>query len=144
MYLMSTNNDPTTPTSVPRKEKDGTRNTITCLTNFVAYNKYLGGIDHADPTTMLGASQGNFTSTSSVVNAYILWKHYKPLTEVSVRLANGLIGSYNSRQRYTVPTPIKEASLISCPARKRARLRTTTSTEPHFPMKMFLLQRGEA
>ena len=155
VYVMSTNSDPTTPTSVQRKEKDGTRNMITCPTNVVAYNKYMGGVDHADQLRNYYHVRSKsrkfykylfwFVFDCAVVNAYILWKHYKPLTEVSVRqqslkhfrllLAHGLIGSYNSRQRYTIPTPIKEASLISCPARKRARLRTTASTEPHFPIK---------
>ena len=85
----------------------------------------------------------------AVVNAYILWKTYKPLTEVAPRqqslknfhlsVANGLITSYNSRQRYNVPVPIKEASLhSSCSPKKRARLSgtpSTSSTVQHFPIK---------
>ena len=85
----------------------------------------------------------------AVVNAYILWKTYQPLTDVAPRqqslknfrlsLPNGLIASYNSRQWYTVPVQTKEASLYtSCPPKKRAILsstHSTSSTVQHFPIK---------
>ena len=154
VYVMSTNSDPTTPTSVQRKERDGTATTITCPTNVVAYNKYMGGVDHADQLRNYHHIRCKsrkfykylfwFAFDSAVVNAYILWKNYKPQTEVSTRqlsikqfrlaLAKGLIGNYNSRKRYAVPTPIKEASLgNTCPARKRQRI--SSASEPHFPIK---------
>lgn len=153
VYVMSTNSDPTTLGSVQRKERDGTRSSISCPSNVVAYNKYMGGVDHADQLRSYHHVRCKsrkfykylfwFAFDCAVVNSFILWKNYRPMTEVSARqqslkqfrleLANGLIGSYNSRQRYTVPTPIKEAS--SCPARKRARLSTESATEPHYPIK---------
>ena len=85
-----------------------------------------------------------FSFDSAVVNAFILWKNYQPMVNVSIRqqsiknfclvLASELIGSYNSRQHYTLPTPIKEAS--NSPATKRARIAPDTSlSEGHFPIK---------
>ena len=154
--MMSTNSDPTTATTVQRKNRDGTSNTVSCPRNVVAYNKYMGGVDHADQLRnyyhVRCKSRKSykylfwFAFDSAIVNAYILWKHFQPLTDVSARqqslkhfrlaLADGLIGSYNSRQRCTVPIPIKEASLhSSAPASKRPRLSTTSTTEPHFPIK---------
>ena len=68
VYVMSTNSDPTTPTTVQRREKDGTRSTITCPTNVVAYNKYMGELTtliNCDTTTTLGASPGSSINTSS-------------------------------------------------------------------------------
>ena len=81
-----------------------------------------------------------------IVNAFILWKQYQPMTHVSVHqqslknfrlaVANGLIGSYNSRQRYALPPQIKEASMDSCsPAKKRARTDPHQDTSGHFPIK---------
>ena len=154
---MSTNSDPTTPATVQRKEKDGTTHTVSCPRNVVAYNKYMGGVDHADQLRNYYHVRCKsrkfyrylfwFAFDCAVVNAFILWKNYQPLTDVSVRqqnikhfriaLANGLIGSYNSRQRYAVPTSVKEASIHSrCPPRKRARTASSTPiTGPHFPIK---------
>ena len=70
-----------------------------------------------------------------------------PVTDTSVRqiniknfrlsLAAGLVGTYNSRQRYALPQPIREACLSSVsPATKRARVDTGPSdSEGHFPIK---------
>ena len=157
VYVMSTNSDPTTPATVQRKEKDGTTHTVSCPRNVVAYNKYMGGVDHADQLRNYYHVRCKsrkfyrylfwFAFDCAVVNAFILWKNYQPLTDVSVRqqnikhfriaLANGLIGSYNSRQRYAVPTSVKEASIHSrCPPRKRARTASSTPSQGHiFPSR---------
>ena len=87
-----------------------------------------------------------FAFDCCIVNSFILWKQFQPLTNVSVHqqslknfrlaVANGLIGSYNSRQRYALPPQIKEASIDSCsPAKKRARTDPHQDTAGHFPVK---------
>ena len=48
VYVMSTNSDPATDATVQRKERDGTSISVSCPTNVVAYNKFMGGVDHAD------------------------------------------------------------------------------------------------
>ena len=159
VYVMSTNSDPCTLATVQRKDKDGTSQTVPCPRNVVAYNRFMGGVDHADQLRNYYRVRCKsrkfyrylflFAFDCSVVNAFILWKNYQPLTNMSVRqqsiknfrlaLANGLIGSYNSRQRYALPPRIREASLnSSCPASKRARMAhdsSTAGTEGHFPIK---------
>ena len=158
VYVMSTNSDPRTPTTVQRKERDGSSQTVSCPRSIVDYNKYMGGVDHADQLRNYYHVRTKsrkfykylfwFVFDCAVVNAFIIWKHYQPLAGVSVRqqslksfrlaLANGLIGSYNSRKRYSLPTAIRQACVDSSPTTKRARTEPeshTSDTDGHFPIK---------
>ena len=72
---------------------------------------------------------------SAVVNAFILNSNYMAVTDSGVRqikiknfrlcLADGLVGTYNSRQHYARPQALKGAGVSSVsPATKRARADT--------------------
>ena len=83
------------------------------------------------------------------VNAFILRKHFKPRTDNSlrqdfktfrVRLAQGLIGGYNCRQKYSLPVAVHDVALHkSIPPVKRRRLDDSnsppTDLDGHFPIK---------
>lgn len=160
VYVMSTNSDAEGDTSVQRKERDGSAKVIPCPPNVVVYNKYMGGVDKSDQLRHYYRVRCKtrkfyryifwFMFDSSVVNAFILCKGYLPVTDKSIRqltiknfrlsLADGLIGTYNSRQRYALPAPIRNACLVSVPpAAKRTRTdsssASTTDGEGHFPIR---------
>ena len=83
------------------------------------------------------------------VNAYILQRYFKPTSNSGlrndfksfrIRLAQGLIGGYNCRQRYSLPAPVYDVALHrSIPPTKRRRLNdcntTPTILDGHFPIK---------
>ena len=87
------------------------------------------------------------------VNAFILVKHFQPSTGHTIRqqvfksfrleLAQGLIGNYNSRQRYAIPPALHDAAhnFTCSPAAKRRRNEcgttdgTAMTLEGHFPIK---------
>ena len=86
------------------------------------------------------------------VNAFTLVKYFQPSTGSTIRqqvfksfrleLARGLIGNYNSRQRYALPPAVHDAAhnFTSSPAeRRRSECGMTDSTahtlEGHFPIK---------
>ena len=46
--VVATNSDPKTPTQVFRKNKDGTRDLISCPQSLALYNKVMGGVDRND------------------------------------------------------------------------------------------------
>ena len=159
VYIMSTNTDPRASTMVQRKERDGTCSMVSCPESVAQYNQFMGGVDHADQLRNYYRIRCKskkfhkylfcFVVDCCVVNAFIIWKNYQPLTNVSIRqqsmknfrlsLAQGLIGAYSSRQRYALPAEIKEASHnTSSPARKRARLSSASHSsdgDGHFPIK---------
>ena len=156
VYVMSTNSDPQEDASVQRKDRDGTSHLVPCPQNVIVYNKF-SGVDRADQLRHYYRVRCKtrkfyryifwFVFDSAVVNAFILSSNYMPVTDTSVRqiniknfrlsLAAGLVGTYNSRQRYALPQPIREAYLSSVsPATKRARVATRPSdSEGHFPIK---------
>ncbi len=91
-----------------------------------------------------------FLFDSCTVNAFILMKHFRPSTESTPRqgfksfrvtLAEGLIGDYNSRQRYSLPQPINEAAIDThSPAPFKRRwldIESSSDSTPlaHFPIK---------
>ena len=154
VYVMSTNSDPQTEMTVQRKGRDGTSTTVSCPPNIVSYNKFMGGVDRADQLRNYYRVRSKsrkfyryifwFIFDSAIVNAFIFSKNFVPQTEVNMcqftvkkfrlSLADALIGNYNSRQRYALPAPIREASLVSVsPASKR--LKESTANEGHFPIK---------
>ena len=84
-----------------------------------------------------------------IVNVFIQQKHFKPRTNSSLRqdfksfrvcLAQGLIGDYYCRQKYSLPVPIHDVTLHnSIPLVKRRRLDDSdappTDLDGHFPIK---------
>ena len=155
VYIMSTNSDPRESATVQRRNRDGTSQTISCPPNVVDYNKFMGGVDHADQLRHYYRVRCKtrkfykyifwFLFDCSVVNAYILWKNYLPMTDRSIRqlsiknfrlsLAEELIGTYNARQRYALPASIREASHKNfSPTAKRSRVELS-GNEGHFPIK---------
>ena len=46
--ILSTNSQATTPQSVQRRQKDGTRKDVSCPEAIILYNKYMGGVDKGD------------------------------------------------------------------------------------------------
>ena len=80
-----------------------------------------------------------------IVNAFTLVKHYCPITvsnrqavikDFRQQLALGLIGQYNTRKRYALPAPIREAaSDCAPPPVKRRAGATPQGSEGHFPIK---------
>ena len=161
VYVMSTNCPATGDTEVRRKEKDGSTNFIPCPPNVVLYNKYMAGVDKADQLRGYYRVRTKsrkfyrylfwFLFDCCTVNAFVLMKHFQAATDATprqgfkdfrVRLAEQLIGEYNSRHRYSLPQPIHVAALdtLTPALLKRRRLAITSgsddsSTLAHFPIK---------
>ena len=89
-----------------------------------------------------------FLFHSAVMNAFILTKGYSPTTThqftvktLHISLADGLIGTYCSHQRYALPGPIRDVCLVSVPpSAKHTRVDSGTSdsglgSKGHFPIK---------
>ena len=153
--IMSTNCQPTGPTTVRRKQKDGQVQSVPCPPNVVAYNKFMGGVDRCDQLRgyyRLRMKSKKFYKyvfwflfDCCIVNAFTLVKHYCPITastrqavikDFRQQLALGLIGQYNTRKRYALPAPILEAAsdCVPPPAKRRAGA-TPQGSEGHFPIK---------
>ena len=155
VYVMSTNCPPTGDTQVQRKEKDGSSQMIPCPPSIVAYNRYMAGVDKADQLRGYYKVRSKsrkfykylfwFLFDSASVNAFILMKHFRPSSNTTTRqafksfrlkLGEGLIGNYNSRQRYSLPRSIYEAAIEStAPPVKRSRVEPSQVSEAdHFPI----------
>ena len=64
VYVMSTNSDPRTAATVQRKDRDGTSHTVPSPKSVVDYNKFMGGVDHADQLhNYYNVRHGSFTDT---------------------------------------------------------------------------------
>ena len=109
--VISANSDPMEVTTVQRKTRDGTRNTIDCPQSIYLYNKYMGGVDHNDQlrqyynVRLKGRKYYKciwwFLFDVAITNAYILGKNHTDLSIPSLKsfrldLAEGLIGEYRS------------------------------------------------
>ncbi len=150
VYVMSTNSHPQGDTTVRRKDRDGTVQQVPCPPSVVVYNQFMGGVDKGDQLRKYYGVRCKtvkfyryvfwFLFDSSVLNAFILVKNYRPATDAPLRqetfknfrvpLALGLIGDYHSRQRYSLPAPIRAASVGSAqPVAKRRRIEVGTSQE---------------
>ena len=88
--VMSTNCQPTGPTTVRRKQKDRQVKSVTCPPNVVAYNKFMGGVDRCDQLRGYYRLRTKskkcykyifwFLFECCIVNAFTLVKHYCPVT----------------------------------------------------------------
>ncbi len=156
VYIMSTNCQPEGDATVRRKNRDGTTQTVACPPSVVAYNQFMGGVDKSDQIRGYHRVRCKsrkfyryifwFLFDSCSVNAFILFKNFQPLTNATigqttavknfrVRLAEGLIAEYNSRQRYSLPAPIRAiATDCTPPATKRQRVGSSVAGG-HFPIR---------
>jgi len=124
VVVISTNSDPTQPTTVQQKARDGTSSSIRCPASISSYNKFMGGVDLNDQLQqyysirMKGRKYCKyiwwFLVDVAVTNAYILCKKHTDLTVPSVKdfridLAKGLIEDYCSRKRVGRPAVVPSA-----------------------------------
>ena len=116
LTVLSTTSQPAASGTVLRRQKDGTREPVSCPDNIIHYNKYMGGVDRGDQLRgyYLCRTKSRkfykyifyFLFDVAVTNAYILYKHFhshpsKSLLSVKdfrLQLAKELIGSYCSRR----------------------------------------------
>ena len=131
---MATNSNPTAPTTVERKQRDGSKVTYPCPTSVSMYNKYMGGVDHNDQLrgyyhVRLKCRKYKyimwFLFDVAITNSYILCKLHTDLKytnskDFRVDLAKELIGNYFGRKRPGRPP--------SQPAKKRF-------CQAHYPTK---------
>ena len=114
VVVIASNSDPAVSTSVTRKNKDGTSQTVSCPSAVALYNKYMGGVDRNDQLRGYYhvRTKGRkyykylfwFLFDVACTNTYILAKHYSNLTVCGMKaftrtLATELIGSYANRKR---------------------------------------------
>ena len=114
VMVMCTGCDPTTPTTVLRGQKDGTRRPVTCPAASAIYNRYMGGVDLGDQLRGYYHMRmkcrkfyqyvAKFVLDVAITNAFILYKNAHPTTKVNVLtfrhvLSEELIGDYCSKRR---------------------------------------------
>jgi len=114
VHVLSTAFDPNATLDVSRKQKDGTRLTVTCPKPVYEYTKRMGGVDRFDQRrSMYSVSRRSrkwwmrllyFVIDAAVVNAYILYTSVHPdetmtMFNFRLRLFRGLVGTYSSRSR---------------------------------------------
>ena len=155
VYLMSTNAQADGGTTVRRKSRDGSTQQVSCPQSVALYNQFMSGVDKSDQLRHYYPVRCKtrkfykyifwFLFDSCTVNAFIVVKNFQPVTNASIRqitlknfrvqLAQGLIGEYNSRRRYSLPTPVR-ALALNCgqPAAKRQRHEHITGR--HFPVRL--------
>ena len=125
--------------NVNRKQKNGSALSLTCPTAIVNYNARMGGVDHNDQ--LRGYYNIEIKSRKyykylfyaaldvAITNTYIMSRFFpnlkeKNLKEFRVRLANELIGNYNSRKRRGRPSqsqPIRGFSSQHFPSKAEKR-----------------------
>lgn len=136
VVMIATNSDPTTTSSVLRKNKDGTTNTYSCPKSLMSYNQHMGGVDQNDQLrgyyhVRLKCRKHYkyvfwFLFDLAITNAFILYQtqpgnRRKTLRDFRTDLAKELINNYSSRKRAGRPS-------IAPP--------TTRFCSSHFPMKV--------
>ena len=162
VYVMSTNCQATGTSTVRRKQKDGSISHVPCPPSVVLYNKFMGGVDHHDQFRSYYKLRSKskkfytyifwFLLDVCTINAFLLMRHFgasthSKLSQIKhfrVKLAEGLIGSYNSRQKYSLPAKVREvAKQPGCkpPSYSQARDPTRVASsslqvgQGHFPVK---------
>ena len=114
VHVLSTAFDPNTVVDVKRKQKDGTRLSVTCPKPVFEYTQHMGGVDRFDQRRSMYSVRRRsrkwwmrllyFVIDAAVVNAYILYNSVHPDEAMSTfqfrqNLFRGLVGSYSSRSR---------------------------------------------
>ena len=94
VMVMCTGCDTTTPTTVLRGQKDGTRRPVTCPAASAIYNRYMGGVDLGDQLRGYYHMRmkcrkfyqyvAKFVLDVAITNSFILYKNAHPTTKVNV------------------------------------------------------------
>ena len=162
VYVMSTNSQATGTSTVRRKQKDGTTTTLPCPPNVVMYNKFMGGVDHHDQYRSYYKLRSKsrkfytyifwFLLDACIINTFLLSRHFGANTQSKlshikhfrVKLAEALVGSYSSRQKYSLPAKVREtAKQPGCKPPRFSLARDPTRVasgslpfgQGHFPVK---------
>lgn len=135
--VMYTGCDPNQSSSVMRRKKDGTRESVPCPEAVKLYNEKMGGVDRGDQ--LRGYYQVrlkcrkvykyiyNFLFDVAITNAYIIYQLSHPhsklrIKQFRVQLANELIGNYCSKTT-TASRKQKKLPLAHFPFRDQQRKR---------------------
>ncbi len=143
--VLSTNTQPAATSSVLRRQKDGTRISVSCPESIMTYNQHMGGVDRGDQLRGYYSCRTKskkfykyvfmFLFDVAITNAYILYKHanahpkLKNIKEFRLQLAKKLIAQYCSRRRAgrtggaIVPLQLQHFPLkdwtAPCPSKRR-------------------------
>ena len=138
VYVLLTNSQPNESATVRRQNRDSTTQQVPCPSSIVAYNKFMGGVDKSDQLRHYYPVRCKtrkfyryifwFLSDSCSVNAFILIRNFQLVTDSTIwqvtlnnfrlKLAEGLIGPYNSRHHYSLPASVRALALNCGPAAK--------------------------
>ena len=115
LRVLSTATDPTSITTVQRRQKDGSRVPIPCPECVKIYNEKMGGVDRGDQLRGYYRCRTKFRKfymyifcflfDVMITNSFILHKNYSPsptfktIKDFRMKLAQELIGDYCSRRR---------------------------------------------
>ena len=133
--VVATNSHPTISTSVPRRNRDGSRMEVTCPQSVALYNKFMGGVDRNDQLRGYYNVRMKcrklykyifwFLLDVSITNSYILYKCFaseerkiSDLKSFGVELAKSLVADYCSRKRPGRPStsaPVKRFCAVHFP-----------------------------
>ena len=118
--VLSTMTNPHETVAIQRKERDGTRTTLTCPTAIACYNLHMSGVDKGDQLRQYYSLRTKFMKyykyifffllDTSITNAFIIYSNYSQSPsilkhkEFRLRLAQELIGEYCGRKRVGRPT----------------------------------------
>ena len=110
----ATHKNPSHTVNVSRKQKNGTMVTVKCPESIASYNKHMGGVDRNDQlrgyynTTLKSRKYYKYLFFAAfeitITNTYIASKFFdelktKTLKDFRLKMANLLIGEYNSRKK---------------------------------------------
>ena len=128
--------DPSSTTTVNRRNKDGSSSTVTCPELVKMYNKYMGGVDLADMKRKLYSCSRRskkwwfrlfyYLVDISVVNSHVIISETPNVAAISsknfvIEVARELMSSYSSRKRSPNTSASVPPSICYC--------------ERHFPAK---------
>ena len=132
--------DPAKKTEVKRRLKDGSRVAVPCPEAVSIYNQYMRGVDRGDQLRGYYKTRTRcrkfykyifwFLFDVAIINSYALYKNYRTndtagtlsLKQYRLKLADQMIGSYNSRKRpgrTAIVAPNPRTSLIHAPVKKK-------------------------
>jgi len=76
IYFLSTYHDPTTMTSINRKNRDGTISAVSCPQLVVDYNSFMGGVDHNAQMCKLYKPRRHYRWPRRLFIKCIMWACY--------------------------------------------------------------------